>query len=347
MMPWKKSKEKTTETPAVDLSPWPGLVQEILDYYTLTRHELVKLEKWDYRQLFAGAIQSSTDLKGGLSKLSDSFKEARSKELGEGKRYLTDIRGLLWSSIERICLFVEASELQAKPIANARRSLQKALLQDDLKAAKATIREVLAALAELDQSRHITMEQLHQHFKKQMTLLQTELQTAQKELQLDGLTQVYNRATFDLHIKKASQLAYLTGEKSCLIMFDIDHFKKVNDTFGHPAGDAVIQLFAKTIVQAFPRRGDFVARYGGEEFVVILQGIEMAQARELIAKLLVKVRGLKLKHGQENISFTASAGLAGYLSGEPAELWLSRADKALYKAKQLGRDRFIIADETG
>ncbi len=347
MMLWKKSKEKAGDSPEVPLGPWEGSVRDILSYYQTTRLQLVRLDKLDFMPLLKKlrSLSLPHELAGGLDQLRLAFEDARRKEVQDGKRYLGDLRQILWSSIDQVCRVLEAGDRQMAPLAKARQHLQMALAQSDLEKARAAIREVLKTLSQVDQQRLGTIQQLEQSFRQQMELLQSELQVAQRELQVDGLTQVYNRATFDQQLRKIHQLSYLTGQKSCLLMFDIDHFKKINDTFGHPAGDLIIQLVAKTIVQAFPRKSDFVARYGGEEFAVILQNTDLIEARELVAKLLVKIRGQSVKLTQATCQCTISAGIAASVKGETPEQWLTRADRGLYQAKQLGRDRFIIAED--
>lgn len=346
-MLWKKTKPEVSEKSEAEIRPlsdWERFTQEIFGFYAKSRQELLDLERWDSEaDLKAFLLTSSSDLKKRLAPLRESFFDARRKELSMGRLRLASLRDVLWGSIDQICTLVASQQQSAGQMQALRKNLQTALEQDRLDLARKGIQDVINSLVEMERGRTQTLQQLQSHFQGQIVNLQSELQSAQKELQLDGLTQVYNRATFDQHLRKVNQLAFLTGEAACLIMFDIDHFKKVNDTFGHPTGDRVIQAFAKAIVQSFPRRTDFVARFGGEEFAVILQGTEEGPARELLAKCLGRVRGLRLADGQATISFTSSAGLASYTRGENPEAWLNRADRALYQAKELGRDRMIIA----
>lgn len=335
-----KSKDQDTL-----LSPFEAVFRDVLDYYSQTRSQIFKLEKWDYHNVFDHVIKSrfAGDAKKALDRLRESFHESRLQETTEGKRYLGELRGLMWQGMDQIFSLLDAHKHDDSVLVKVRSSLQKALVAQDLSAARQTVKEVLASLNELEKTRQQDYNALQNSFKKQMETLQSELQMVQGQLQLDGLTQVYNRATFDQQIRKTAQFSFLTGQKSCLIMLDIDHFKKVNDSYGHPAGDAVIQSFARTLTQSFPRKTDFVARYGGEEFVVILQGTDLNESNELVAKLLVRIRALKISHNDQDIAITVSAGVALYQAGEAAEQWLKRADKALYDAKQQGRDRLILA----
>ncbi|WP_141734341.1 GGDEF domain-containing protein [Oligoflexus tunisiensis] len=327
------------------LSPFEALFRDVLDYYSQTRNQIFKLEKWEYKTVFENVIKArfGGDARKALDRLRESFHETRAEETAHGKRYLTDLRGLMWQGMDQIFTLLDAHQKDDGLLLRMRTHLQKALVAQDLASVKQTVKEVLTSLTELEKARQKDFEGLQNSFQKQMETLQSELQMVQSQLQLDGMTHVYNRATFDQQIRKTAQFSFLTGQKSCLIMFDIDHFKKINDSYGHPAGDAVITAFARTLTQSFPRKTDFVARYGGEEFAVLLQGTDLNEGQDLALRLLGRVRTLKISHNDQDLAITVSAGVALFQVGESVEQWLKRADKALYDAKQQGRDRLILA----
>ena len=126
-------------------------------------------------------------------------------------------------------------------------------------------------------------------------------------------------------------------------MIDLDEFKTVNDTHGHPAGDAVIREIAEVFTNTFPRRPDFVARYGGEEFAVILQQDGIAIGEKLANRLLSRVRDLVVSHEGTDLHVTVSIGATELGEGELATSWLKRADDALCQAKDGGRNRVVVA----
>jgi diguanylate cyclase (GGDEF)-like protein len=119
----------------------------------------------------------------------------------------------------------------------------------------------------------------------------------------------------------------------------------VNDTYGHPAGDVVLQQLAKRLVSTFPRKTDFIARYGGEEFCVLLQGADRELSQRLGERLLDAVRREGFSYQDSNIPVTASIGVAELLTGETVLSWLERADRALYRAKDNGRNQLCLATE--
>ncbi len=162
---------------------------------------------------------------------------------------------------------------------------------------------------------------------------------------LDGLTGLTNRRALDERI--VSELAYAVRHQTelCVIMLDIDFFKKVNDTHGHLAGDEVIRTIAK-LLQRGIRCEDLAARYGGEEFVVVTRGIPIIGAANLAERLRVAIAERVIEHGDEQLSVTASFGVASLanMPGEPnAASLLEAADRALYTAKSSGRNRVQTA----
>ena len=176
--------------------------------------------------------------------------------------------------------------------------------------------------------------------------VEEDLGYARKQMVLDSLTQLYNRAAMDEQIERVCALSVLFSSPACVMMIDIDHFKNVNDTYGHRTGDSVIAEVAKRTVLAFPRKNDFVARYGGEEFAVIVQGISLEDAKGMGDRLLTDVRQDCIAHEGLELWVTVSIGIAGYIPGEPPGGWIERADQALYRAKQNGRNQMCLAGES-
>ena len=173
--------------------------------------------------------------------------------------------------------------------------------------------------------------------------VEVDLGHARKQMALDGLTQLYNRAALDEEIERICALTILAVSHACVVMVDIDHFKNVNDSYGHRAGDSVIREVAKRTVLAFPRKTDFAARYGGEEFAVILQNTSLEDASSMGERLLAAVQQEPIIHEDLELLVTVSIGVAEFFPGETSGCWLERADQALYRAKQGGRNQVCVA----
>jgi len=167
-----------------------------------------------------------------------------------------------------------------------------------------------------------------------------------REARLDPLTGLANRRAFleQLELRCRPGTPGMPDVRAgSLAMLDLDHFKRINDRYGHPAGDAVLQAVASEAMR-FCRSHDLVARIGGEEFCVIFGGASMADAETAADRLRQAIRALRIPIGDsETVTVTASIGLAEIIPGGAAPEILKRADAALYEAKRQGRDRLRIA----
>jgi diguanylate cyclase (GGDEF)-like protein len=160
----------------------------------------------------------------------------------------------------------------------------------------------------------------------------------------DGLTGVFNRRELDARAEQAVALAMRHGRALSCLLLDIDHFKSINDTYGHAAGDAVLREAARRIVRA-SRVSDIIGRYGGEEFVVLLPETEAGGAVAAADKLRADLAGTDVVVGETAITVRASVGAAAWSDAmsSAADLYAA-ADRALYRAKELGRDRTELHD---
>ena len=158
---------------------------------------------------------------------------------------------------------------------------------------------------------------------------------------VDGLTGLYNRRYWQERFDAIYKLSKRRETNVTAVMLDIDHFKKVNDTYGHQAGDKVIKTLAKLIQQCI-RETDLAGRYGGEEFSLVLPDANAQQAMQVAERIRLAVQGTQVQHDEHTITFTVSLGLAPFCSDNPtARAWLEQADQALYDAKASGRNMAI------
>jgi diguanylate cyclase (GGDEF)-like protein len=172
--------------------------------------------------------------------------------------------------------------------------------------------------------------------------LSTQLEEAKRSGQTDALTKLHTRACLDDYLARTAEIAIVFAQPACVMMVDVDHFKTINDTHGHGAGDDALRAVADRLVRIFPRRGDLVARFGGDEFAIVLREIRADDARSLAARLVETIRGTKIEHQGKSIALTVSVGVAEWRMGDTRESWMVRADKALYEAKRAGRDRWAM-----
>ena len=162
----------------------------------------------------------------------------------------------------------------------------------------------------------------------------------------DELTSLPNRRAFMRRLEDETGRVQRYGYPLALTVIDLDKFKFINDHYGHAAGDAVLRSYAKSVLSIF-RHHDMVCRYGGEEFAVLMPNTDQQGAVSALRKIQKRVSEVSIQHNNEILKLpTFSAGLALYRPGEPPSVLIERADEALYHAKELGRDRIQMADNS-
>jgi len=207
---------------------------------------------------------------------------------------------------------------------------------------RAQLARTVDIVSRVIRERHARYEAQLQSMGERVHSLRADLVSVREKASLDALTRVHNRGAFDEVLARQIDFSFLSGQTMALLMLDLDNFKGINDCYGHPAGDLVLQAVANAIVRVFPRRSDFIARYGGEEFAVILVDVESGDLPQLGERILEAVRALNVVYRDAGIRLTCSAGIAVCTPQDTVETLLCRADQALYQAKQAGRDRAVI-----
>lgn len=200
------------------------------------------------------------------------------------------------------------------------------------------VRQLVAESKEIRHSTKFLNNQL-ESASEEIHRLKAELAEVQQDALFDSLTSLYNRRSFDNDINTLC----LSGQKLCLILADIDHFKGYNDNFGHLFGDAVIKGIAKRL-HINARDGVHAYRFGGEEFALIVPNKQLRIARQYADSLRRSIEKLSVKDkrsGKQVGNITASFGVAELQPNEGPESLIERADKLLYEAKQLGRNRVM------
>jgi diguanylate cyclase (GGDEF)-like protein/PAS domain S-box-containing protein len=184
------------------------------------------------------------------------------------------------------------------------------------------------------ETQHALEDKLYDVSKRKMEL--------EDQVVRDPLTQIYNRRYLDATLPRELSRAKREAYPVAIIMLDLDHFKRVNDSFSHAAGDHVLKSFTALLSQG-ARDSDMVCRYGGEEFVVIMPGLNAERALERVEAWRAEQQATTLSYGEHEINITVSAGIAVFPEhGDSAELLLERADAMLYRSKNGGRNRISV-----
>lgn len=179
--------------------------------------------------------------------------------------------------------------------------------------------------------------ELEEKFQK----LQKELDSVQAEKYTDYLTNILNRRAFDKELEKTEKKYQVFGSQYAIIFYDIDKFKKINDTYGHECGDVVLKAYA-AILKKLTRQGDIIARYGGEEFVVLLNYTHIDEITKYIKRVKDIVTKNDFIYKNNRLKITFSAGVSFRKSYETYSKAMTAADDLLYKAKKDGRDKILI-----
>jgi diguanylate cyclase len=172
--------------------------------------------------------------------------------------------------------------------------------------------------------------------------LHGQLQDEQRASTIDVLTRIPNRLAYDKRIEEELNRLRRFKQATCLAVWDVDHFKRINDSYGHRAGDKVLQVISECFANKI-RSTDFIARYGGEEFVMILPGTHLEDATSFNNRIRAAIGEIGFHFRGSPVSVTVSSGITALHPDDTAGTAFDRADKALYQAKQTGRNRCVTA----
>ena len=192
-----------------------------------------------------------------------------------------------------------------------------------------------------------TLKKQKSNLEQLVAIRTVELEAANAQLEMlvrhDALTGVTNRRGFDEKFEEEWRRASRYGAFVSILMIDVDYFKNYNDNLGHQEGDRALKAIASSLSKLFQRAGEIVARYGGEEFVILMPGVSHGETAEAAERARFQIEDLKLAHPSSDVSKVVTVSI-GYAVGFPGEMksakdLIASADKALYKAKNNGRNR--------
>lgn len=272
-----------------------------------------------------------------------TVREHREKERKYVKSTITNLRDAVRECVRCVSAAVIEDRAADRDLGQQMGLLVEAFQTNDSERIKQEAAQI-ARMVEVSITRRRARE--HDHLKQLSQSVQTlkdELTEARQRAEHDPLTQLFNRAALDEHVRRTTELALYGANQPYLLMADIDHFKSLNDTFGHPLGDEVLRRVADVFVRNFLRADDFVARYGGEEFAVVIADGSRDRVVARAERVRQNVESLAIVRDTKKLMTTISMGVAALEPGEEPKSWLERADRALYVAKQGGRNRVEMA----
>ncbi len=318
-----------------EISPTPG---NFCVWYNYLSGSVPQLRRDLDALLLSGKALSSSDIQELFDKyFREPVAEERMQQTGD------ELQSTLADVIRQVARAgLDANEF-GQTLSKASRTLRSGRI--DANAMKDLVGELITATKLIGQRNQALEAQLKQSSSR-VTSLQTRLEQARREALTDALTGVGNRKSFDLAVQFRAQQSNEQESDLCLLIIDIDHFKKFNDTFGHRVGDQVLKLVGSRLKQ-IATGNDSAARYGGEEFALLLPLTSLNKAVERADKFRTGLAAHSLKNrttGQVYGAVTVSIGASLYRRGEPLEDFITRADQALYRAKKAGRNRVDVEE---
>lgn len=311
-----------------------------------------EFEKWAMHVLMGAPIRDEEaereeeSFKRDWGELAKFVNQHRLQEKKYVNRNLQDVRNVLWEFTNTMGRAIVEDQESDQQMIDYLVQLRSATEGGSFSEVKQALLSVVQGMNAVIDERKNRQQQRIERIGEKLRAVEQELGSARKQMALDPLTQLYNRGALDLQLERTASLSFFSETPACVFMVDIDHFKQINDTHGHPAGDAVIQQLANRLVSAFPRKTDFVARYGGDEFCVLLPGANLELCQRLGVRLLEDVSRKVFCYQEISIPVTVSVGLAELRPRDTVPTWLGRVDRALYRAKENGRNQLCIALDT-
>lgn len=256
------------------------------------------------------------------------------------KQKISEIDGIITKCYVKIAGAAESNVKGAEKVGSIKKLIDESR-EGDFESVKTKLTALVVALDNDINDALSVIKQEHSeiaNLKKKIKTLETELESAKEEAGIDFLTKLSNRKVLDEELERFEELFSRFGDNYSVVFFDIDHFKKINDSYGHMAGDVVLSSFAHILKKA-SRDMDVVGRWGGEEFVAILPKTDLEGAKKYAEGIRSAVMHTKFIYKETRIDVTVSCGCAhrhGYASLKD---FLKASDEQLYKAKQNGRNR--------
>jgi diguanylate cyclase len=302
------------------------------------------------------------DLLSGIADIVTRIRAQAEREKSELQQFLVSLQARLVSldenmhgtEVQRLASFehgLELDETMRENMAHIRSSMAGASsmdeLKDDIQNRLDTINAQLRSHRSAEDQRHVdmarqleTLRRRVQEMERETGELQGKLKEKQELALRDSLTQIPNRLAFDQRYDQEVARWRRYSHPLSLIVCDIDHFKRLNDTYGHKAGDKALALIARGLAVSI-RETDFLARYGGEEFVVLLPETTLETATVVAEKLRAAIEAASFHYEGKRVPITLSVGYATFATDEAPETVFKRADQALYRAKSDGRNRCV------
>lgn len=286
---------------------------------------------------------SSTQTEKLLFRFRQFFASYRIQEYTYLNKTFEDFKSIIWDFADQLNESIQAEQNRDAQVRSSLDNLREAVEANSIDELKEKSREFIDFYIELQSHNENKRNRRLEVVKKNLAHVKRKFDEAHETARRDHLTGAYNRKYYDERILAAFENFKHQQEPASLITLDIDYFKKINDVFGHDTGDQVLKTLATLLLKNFSGEQYTIARIGGEEFAIILPNTQIMEAVKKSEEILDSVRKETIIFHDVQVRYTISIGVAQLAIGESAEAWTKRADNALYKSKDSGRDQYTVA----
>lgn len=277
-----------------------------------------------------------------LFKTRQFFNSHRVDEATFFQHSFEDFKKIIWDFADQLKEELKEQKKLDSHVDGHLKGLRDAVESNSIEILRKKSKDFINSYVEVQNKKEQNKEKRIASIKKNLSQFKKKLTEAEISLNTDFLTHAYNRRYFEEQTKNFLKLAEISEAPACLLVMDIDFFKKINDQFGHDIGDFVLKECVRVLKQIFIRENDLLARMGGEEFAVFLPDYKIDLAIKKAEEVLETVRKQIFVQGQNQIRFTLSIGIADLKKEDTLDSWYKRADQALYEAKNSGRNKFVL-----
>jgi diguanylate cyclase (GGDEF)-like protein len=345
---WYENPKSTGLRPAKpeDLSEDRATLLYVIDHYSKNLFETEKhparKSREQFDQFVKALITSKPSSDDEFFKFRQFFASHRLDEFTYIQNTFDDFKKIIWDFAGQLGEEAKKEEAAQTKVSEKLFNLREAVEANSIDDLKAHARKFIETYADFQAEMHASRDRRLTMARKNLSTVRKKLSEANKTLVLDHLTNIYNRRAFDERALETLEQNKIDHIASTLITLDIDHFKKINDTYGHDMGDFILKEVAK-MLKAECKEHDMAARIGGEEFALLFYNTDLDSAIKRVEGFLTRVRKAAFAHDGGTIRFTVSVGIAELVENESPDKWVKRADNALYQAKQTGRDKYVVA----
>lgn len=325
-----------------------GTVIHMLDTYSKLAFDIENKdvrktrEEFDLllRQLVNGQPQQLND---SLFSVRQFFNSYRIEETRYVQKSFDDFRSIVWSLVDQLSEDLRDDRKEDQELGDCLEKLREAVEANDVPDIKTESLNFISKYTQIHAGRQKRKNKRAENVKKNLNSVKKQLLEANDNLHRDHLSGAHNRKSFDEQLKQASNLSQMSDTPCSLLLIDIDHFKKINDSYGHDIGDFVIQECVRVLQEVFDDEGAIVARVGGEEFAVLLPNTNLDQTCFKAHRALERFRKESYVKEDMKLTFTVSMGVSQISQNETVDHWYKRTDQALYASKHNGRNQITQA----